>query len=83
VAAIGILASTFYALQFVQRAFHGPNTNAWKISDLAAREVIAIAPMIALLVWLGLYPQPVFNTFRPAMHHLQQTASQMIEVVRR
>jgi len=83
VAAIGILASTFYALQFVERAFHGPNTNAWKISDLTAREVIAIAPMIALLVWLGLYPQPVFNTFRPAMNHLQQTASQMIEVVRR
>lgn len=83
VAAIGILASTFYALQFVQRAFHGPNTNAWKISDLTAREVIAIAPMIALLVWLGLYPQPVFNTFRPAMNHLQQTASQMIDIVRR
>jgi NADH-quinone oxidoreductase subunit M len=83
VAAIGILASTFYALQFVQRAFHGPNTNAWKISDLTAREVIAIAPMIALLVWLGLYPQPVFNTFRPAMNRLQQTASQMIDIVRR
>jgi len=75
VAAIGILASTFYALQFVQRAFHGPNTNAWKLPELTAREVIAIAPMIILLVWLGLYPQPVFNTFRPTMNHLQQTVS--------
>jgi len=72
VAAFGILASTFFALRFVQRAFHGPNIHKWSIPDLFAREVIILAPMMALLVWLGLYPQPVFNTFRPAMNRLQQ-----------
>jgi NADH-quinone oxidoreductase subunit M len=71
VAAFGILASTFFALRFVQRAFHGPNIHKWSIPDLFAREVIILAPMMALLVWLGLYPQPVFNTFRPAMNRLQ------------
>ncbi len=73
VAAIGILASTFYGLRFVQRAFHGANVYEWKIPDLVTREVIALVPMIVLLVWLGLYPQPVFNIFRPAMIHLQQS----------
>ena len=34
VASIGILASTFYALRMVQRAFQGPNTNAWRSPDL-------------------------------------------------
>lgn len=76
VAAVGILTSTFYGLRFVQRAFHGPNVYDWKIADLAPREVVALVPMIALLVWLGLYPQPVFNVFRPAMIHLQQAVSQ-------
>jgi hypothetical protein len=28
--------------------------------------------MMVLLLWLGLYPQPVFKTTRPALIHLQQ-----------
>ena len=31
--------------------------------------------MMVLLVWLGIYPQTVFNTFRPAMNRLQQYAN--------
>ena len=80
-AALGILASTFFALRFVQRAFHGPNIHKWSIPDLFAREVIILAPMMALLVWLGLYPQPVFNAFRPAMNRLQQYANTKPEPV--
>ena len=76
VAVLGILASTFYALQLVQRAFHGPNVNQWSVRDLVPREVLMLAPMMAVLLWLGLYPQPLLNTFRPAMINLQQTASE-------
>jgi len=83
VAAVGILASTVYGLRLVQHAFHGPNDHGWKIPDLVPREVVALVPMIALLVWLGLYPQPVFNVFRPAMIHLQQAVSQTNVVGRR
>jgi NADH-quinone oxidoreductase subunit M len=75
VAAMGILSSTFYALQFVQRALHGPNANHWLVRDLRPREAIMLVPMMAILLWLGLYPQPVLNTFRPAMNSLQQTVS--------
>ncbi|MGH9738822.1 MAG: complex I subunit 4 family protein [Candidatus Acidiferrales bacterium] len=78
VAVIGILSSTFYALQLVQRAFHGPNVNHWSVKDLLPREVLMLAPMMAILLWLGLYPQPVFNTFRPAMQGLQQTVSRYL-----
>jgi NADH-quinone oxidoreductase subunit M len=76
IAAVGILASTFYGLRFVQGAFHGPNVYSWKLSDLMARELAMVAPMAAILVWLGLYPQPVFNTFRPGMDRLERVASQ-------
>lgn len=75
VAVIGLLASTFYALQFVQRAFHGPNVNQWSVEDLLPREILMLAPMMVILLWLGLYPQPVLNTFRPAMNALEQTVS--------
>lgn len=75
VAALGILASTFYALRMVQRVFHGENTQRWKLPDLSPREALIVAPMIGVLLWLGWYPQPVFNTFAPAMHNLQREAN--------
>ena len=74
VASLGILASTFYALRMVQRAFQGPNTNAWQLSDLTPRDGVMMAAMIAGLLWLGLYPQPVLDTFGPAMDNLQREA---------
>jgi NADH-quinone oxidoreductase subunit M len=75
VAAVGILTSTFYALRLVQRVFHGENTQRWQLPDLSPREGLIVAPMIVGLLWLGLYPQPVLNTFAPAMHNLQHEAN--------
>jgi NADH-quinone oxidoreductase subunit M len=72
VASLGVLASTFYALRMVQRAFQGPNTQAWKLPDLTPREGLMMATMILGLLWLGLYPQPVFNTFGPTLNNLQR-----------
>jgi NADH-quinone oxidoreductase subunit M len=83
VATLGILASTFYALRMVQRAFQGPNTHAWQFSDLTPREGLMMATMIAGLLWLGLYPQPVFNTFRPALDNLQREAQATTADLRR
>jgi NADH-quinone oxidoreductase subunit M len=75
VASIGVLATTFYALRFVQRAFHGPNSNNWRIQDLVPREGVVMGFMIAVLLWLGVYPQPVLNMFEPALTRIEQTAS--------
>lgn len=83
IAAIGILVSTFYALKFVQYAFHGPNVRQWRLPDLSLREGIMVAPMVVLLLWLGLYPQPVLNTFRPAMEALEQHAAVTMQALRR
>lgn len=74
-AAVGILTSTFYGLRFVQGAFHGPNRHQWKLPDLNAREASVVVPMAAILLWLGLYPQPVLNTFKPAMQRLEEVAA--------
>jgi NADH-quinone oxidoreductase subunit M len=73
-AAAGVLAATFYALKLVQDAFHGPNVRRWTLEDLTGREAAIMASMIAVLLWLGLYPQPVLSTFAPAMRMLQAAA---------
>jgi NADH-quinone oxidoreductase subunit M len=69
VAACGVLAATFYALRFVQRVFQGPNLRPWQLPDLAFREGLVLGAMIVLLLWLGLFPQPVFQTFAQAAKH--------------
>ena len=75
VAALGILASTFYALRMVQRVFHGENAQRFQVPDLSPREALIVAPMIVALLWLGLYPQPILDTFAPAMSNLQRQAN--------
>ncbi len=76
IAVLGVLASTFYALRFVQKAFHGPNVNNWSVNDLRPREVVQLIPMVAILIWLGVYPQPVFNKFNEVLSKIQPTALQ-------
>jgi NADH-quinone oxidoreductase subunit M len=74
-ASIGVLVATFYALRLLQRTFYGPNVHEWKLADLNRREALIVTPMIVVLLWLGLYPSPVLDTFKPAMHTLQQYVS--------
>lgn len=70
VAATGIIAATIYSLWIVQRAFHGPNAQNWRIPDLSFREMVLIAAMIASLVWLGLFPRAVLDTSEQALKNM-------------
>lgn len=74
-ATVGVLGATFYALRLVQRALHGPNVHGWALPDLRAREVLALAPMILLLIWLGIRPQPVLDTVGGTIRALQSVTA--------
>ncbi len=67
---IGLVFATIYSLAIMQRAFHGPNVEGWKPPDLSLREMSILGVMIAVIAWLGWYPQPVFETFLPALKQL-------------
>ena len=73
-AALGLILAVLYALILVQKTFHGEPQEPRLIPDFSRRDLSAMAAMIALLVWLGLYPQPVFNLAQPALEGLQQLA---------
>jgi NADH-quinone oxidoreductase subunit M len=72
IAAVGLIASTLYALWFIQQVFHGPAKKEYKISDLNTREMVIMVLMIAVIVWLGLYPQPVLDTAKPVLQQIQK-----------
>lgn len=69
-AACGVLTTTFYALRFVQKAFQGSNVHSWRLKDLALREGFVLGILMVVLLWLGLYPQPVIKIFNQASGHL-------------
>ena len=75
IAAIGLVGAMIYALSLVQRTFHGPLTHKGALADASARELWTFGSMIAVTIWLGLYPQPVFDLVTPAFAGLQHLAA--------
>lgn len=73
---VGLIASVVYALIFVQRIFHGEARGTMALADFAPRHMTVMAAMIATLVWLGFYPQPVFDTASPGLANLQHIRSE-------
>ncbi len=72
IATAGIILAAAYVLWMVQRTTQGtPNPALEKIAamrrDLSVREVVVVAPLIALLLFLGFYPKPVLNVINPAV----------------
>ena len=47
-----------------------------RIGDLRAREMIVVAPLIALLLVLGVYPKPVLDIINPAVENTMTTIGQ-------
>lgn len=75
VAALGLVLAVAYALLLVQKTFHGTGREAWDIADFSPRELGLMSLMAVLLVWLGLYPQPVLDTAGAALNSLQSFAA--------
>ncbi len=48
-------------------AARDPETRRTGFSDLSAREVAVITPLVALILGLGLYPQPVLDVINPSV----------------
>ena len=71
-AAVGLIAAVIYALWLIQLAFHGPNNQRWRLADLSARETATMAAMIMIVLWLGLYPQPVLDAAGPAVNRMRE-----------
>jgi NADH-quinone oxidoreductase subunit M len=70
--AVGLVFATVYALWMMQRAFQGEETHGLKFADLTKLELGMFASMIAALVLIGFWPQPLITTARQTVTGLQQ-----------
>jgi NADH-quinone oxidoreductase subunit M len=72
VAAMGFVFSTVYSLTLIQKVFHGPQKHPWAIPDLGIREMVVMGLIMAGLVGMGVYPQPLLDAARPTIEAIQQ-----------
>jgi NADH-quinone oxidoreductase subunit M len=66
-ASLGLIAATIYSLRIVQKVFLGNKNTDWKMNDLNLCEQVVTSLLVIAIVWLGLFPQPVLNTAKPAI----------------
>ncbi len=73
-AALGMVLAALYLLWAYQRVFHGPLEGAdnENTSDLKPREIGVIAPIVVVIVAIGVYPQPLFDRVEPAVAEVVQ-----------
>lgn len=70
VATSGIVLAALYTLVLYQRTMTGPvKAEVSTMPDLKARELVVVAPLIALLLFLGVFPKPVTEIVNPAVEH--------------
>jgi NADH-quinone oxidoreductase subunit M len=68
VATVGIVLAALYVLILYQRTMTGPvKAGIDGMPDLRVRELLVVAPLIALLLFLGVYPKPVTDIVNPAV----------------
>ena len=72
IAALGLITGAIYSLIAMQRVFQGSDDHQRELSDLDGREFTALIPLMLGLLWLGVYPQPVFDLVNPVLASIQQ-----------
>jgi NADH:ubiquinone oxidoreductase subunit 4 (subunit M) len=71
VAATGVILAAVYLLWAYQRVFHGePDEENAAVPDLSWREGFVMAPLVGLIVFLGVYPKPMLERIEPAVERL-------------
>lgn len=71
IATFGIVLAALYILYLYQRTMTGPvKEGCEKMTDLKGREIWAIAPMLVIIIALGVYPKPVLDVINPAVDRI-------------
>ncbi len=55
---LGLLFTGLYILKGIKMVLHGPLNESWRghLSEINARELLVIVPLMVLILWLGVWP---------------------------
>src|SRR5713101_3386636 len=75
VATAGVIIAAMYLLPALQRVIYNPLDKGAneQLTDLSARELAVLVPLLVCIVWIGVYPKPILRRTAPAALQLIQS----------
>jgi NADH-quinone oxidoreductase subunit M len=74
ISAVGVILAAVYLLWAFQRVFMGkPTGENAGLKDASFRELTCVVPLLALSLFLGIYPKPVLDRVEPQVKQLIET----------
>jgi len=82
-AAFGVVLAAVYILTMILRVLHGPLPERWRgLPDLNGRELAIMAPLLVLILFIGLYPLPFFAAMQASVQYGLAAVAQPIWALR-
>ena len=83
-ATTGVIFAAAYLLWALQRILYNPldKPENRSLTDLNLRELVVLAPLLAGIVWLGLYPAPVLRRMESSAQRYVESVASYFPVVR-
>jgi NADH-quinone oxidoreductase subunit M len=74
IATTGVIFAAYYMLPMVQKTVFNALTRPSnrRLPDLGWREIGILLPLVAIILWLGVYPRPFLDRMEPAVTRLIQ-----------
>jgi len=70
-ATIGLVVTAAFLLWMIQRVLLGPLNPRWaKIPEISVREIVAVAPLMVLMLLIGVYPSWILTTINQTVLNL-------------
>jgi NADH-quinone oxidoreductase subunit M len=71
-AMLGLLFTGAYILKGIKNVLHGPINEHWahgehKMTEINPREIVVMLPLLALILWIGLYPAWILDVINKAV----------------
>jgi NADH-quinone oxidoreductase subunit M len=78
IGSLGVILAAVYLLWAYQRVWHGPvvREENRRVLDLDRREKLVIAPILAMIVLIGVYPKPFLDRMGPSLSSVVQRVEQ-------
>ena len=83
VATTAVIFSAAYMLWAIQRILFNPLDKPvnFHIPDLNRRELALLVPLLAAIIWLGVYPKPVLDRMQVSAQHFVQTVQDRAQLM--
>jgi NADH-quinone oxidoreductase subunit M len=82
-ASTGLVLGAGYMLLLYRRVVFGPlvHEDAMKMPDMNLREKVLLLPLVAMVLWLGIFPATVMDRIGPSVEKLAADYQKHVQIV--